>query len=424
MLNKMPTENIFRLSSSLRSRSADESLMIAASLAKSRGISRVVDVTWLDRIGIPVYSSIRPDGIKGSLCVHAGKGFTHAEAKIGAYMEAIEFSFAEPGRNVVNYFLRKPSDILASFQHQIQFADFCPILGQKVCADDDIAVVKGNEIMAGLGDVLVPAELIFHPFFDNPGVKLYGSSTNGLASGNNLAEATVHGLAEIMERHVRAFEVFDDQSVRIEAQTCPPKLEQMMAQIHRAGLQCHLRYSRNCFGLAYFSAYVLEPDEFNPIAVASGFGLHPCAEIAAIRAVAEAVQSRLSHIHGGRDDIIQRVQLGKDLGRDEELAAIRILRRMVASSNGEIPFHAVPSIAIADLSQAIDVLYGALKQANMHHVVQLPLTDSSYPFQVVRILVPGAEMFGRELQRVGPRLIQHVNSLKDNHVDKAAKNGQ
>jgi ribosomal protein S12 methylthiotransferase accessory factor len=79
----MTHDKFTRLSSSLRSRSAEESLVIAESIALSRGVSRVVDTTWLDRIGIPVYSSIRPDGVKGTLCVHAGKGFTHAEAKIG-----------------------------------------------------------------------------------------------------------------------------------------------------------------------------------------------------------------------------------------------------------------------------------------------------------------------------------------------------
>src|ERR1700722_11037488 len=111
-----PVSDTFRLSSSLRSRSAEESVAIAASIAMSRGVSRVVNTTWLDRIGIPVYASIRPDGIKGTVCVQAGKGFTHAEAKIGAYMEGIELSFAAPGRSQVPWSLVYPADIVASFQ--------------------------------------------------------------------------------------------------------------------------------------------------------------------------------------------------------------------------------------------------------------------------------------------------------------------
>lgn len=136
--------NFTQLSSSLRSRSAEASLAIVESIAMSRGVSRVVDTTWLDRIGIPVYSSIRPDGVKGTLCVHAGKGFTHAEAKIGAYMEAIEFSFATPGRNSIDWFVCKPADILESFKGGIHFADFCPKIGHRVRPDDDVAVVAAE----------------------------------------------------------------------------------------------------------------------------------------------------------------------------------------------------------------------------------------------------------------------------------------
>ena len=60
------------------------------------GISRVTDSTRLDRIGIPVFSSIRPSAAEASLCVHAGKGTTTTEARTGALMEAIEFAFSDP----------------------------------------------------------------------------------------------------------------------------------------------------------------------------------------------------------------------------------------------------------------------------------------------------------------------------------------
>jgi ribosomal protein S12 methylthiotransferase accessory factor len=404
----MTTDTFFRLSSSLRSRSAEESLTIAESIAMSRGVSRVVDTTWLDRIGIPVYSSIRPDGIKGTLCVHAGKGFTHAEAKIGAYMEAIEFSFATPGRNITDWSLRKPADVLASFDGHIQFTEFCPRMGRRVQATDDIAVVTGEEIMSGLGSVFVPAELVYHPFFENPGVKLYGTSTNGLASGNTLEEATVHGLAEVMERHVRSFEVLDDCSSLVCLDDAPPKVQAMAAQVKRAGFNCSLRYSENPFGLPYFTGYVLEPDEHNPISVAAGFGLHPIAEIAAVRAVAEAVQSRLSHIHGGRDDIIKRVKLGAEVGREHELDYIRRMRRMALDPQRRTKFCDVTSIEVDGVIEARERLIQGLAQADLHHVVRVTLTEEDYPFQVVKVIVPGAEMYEHEIQRVGPRLLRHV----------------
>jgi ribosomal protein S12 methylthiotransferase accessory factor len=399
-----------RLSSSLRSRTAEESWAIAAPIAAARGISRVVDTTWLDRIGLPVYASIRPDGIEGTLCVHAGKGFTRAEARIGAVMEAIEFSFAPPSRNIVPWRLAKPIDILASFQHRIRFSDFAPIAGRCIDVDDAIAVVTGEEIMSELGNVLVPAELVYHPFLENTGIRLYGTSTNGLASGNTLLEATVHGLAEVMERHVRSFEVINDQSHIVDVDDAPQKIKAMVALIRKAGLTSHLRYSANDFGLAYFTAYVLEPDEYSPISVSSGFGMHPIAEIAAVRALAEAAQGRLSHIHGGRDDIIKRVYMGMQIGRQTEVDLIRTLRAMACNSTRRVDFASIPNFDSNSLEEAQSHLFDGLERAGLRLVVRVVLTEPSYPFQVVKVLVPGAEMYEHELKRVGPRLIEHARN--------------
>ena len=67
--------------------------------ADARENTRVTDITRLDWAGVPVYASIRPEAYPGSLCVNAGKGVTPLEAQVGAYMEAIEYAFAEYGRS-------------------------------------------------------------------------------------------------------------------------------------------------------------------------------------------------------------------------------------------------------------------------------------------------------------------------------------
>src|ERR1035437_5934364 len=372
-----------RLSSSLRSRTAEESLKFAAAIAMSRGISRVVDTTWLDRIGIPVFASIRPDAAVGSLCVHAGKGFTPDEAKIGAFMEGIEFSFAEPGRSVVNWSMAKPLDIPKSFGGNILLPDFGPQFGRRISDADDTAVVEGDELLSRKCKVLVPAELVFHPFHENTGVRLYGTTTNGLASGSTLLEATVHALAEVIERDIRSFEIVDDCSILIDVENAPPQVKAISARIEDTGLRCYLRYSPNAFGLPYFSAYILEPAETNPIAVAAGFGLHPIAEIAAVRALAEAAQSRLTHIHGGRDDTIQRATLALNVRHDVELESVRCLRGMAAESTRTIRFSDVPTFDqnVSSLEEALDCLFEALGRVPLRHVVRVTFTEPSYPFQ-------------------------------------------
>src|SRR4030042_808013 len=54
------------------------------------GITRVADITNLDRIGIPVFSCIRPTAEAGSITVYNGKGATVEESRISAIMEGIE----------------------------------------------------------------------------------------------------------------------------------------------------------------------------------------------------------------------------------------------------------------------------------------------------------------------------------------------
>src|SRR5512136_3493466 len=54
------------------------------------GITRVADITNLDRIGIPVFSCIRPTAEAGAITVYNGKGATVEESRISAIMEGIE----------------------------------------------------------------------------------------------------------------------------------------------------------------------------------------------------------------------------------------------------------------------------------------------------------------------------------------------
>src|SRR5689334_12365620 len=82
--------------SSLRAVPVETTIDAAQQASRLLGITRVTDITRLDRIGIPVFASIRPGAQRGSLCVHAGKGLTLLEAMASAWMEAIEFAMAEP----------------------------------------------------------------------------------------------------------------------------------------------------------------------------------------------------------------------------------------------------------------------------------------------------------------------------------------
>jgi len=405
-LAAIPDLPVFKLSSSLRSRTAEESLVLARPLALERGVSRITDTTRLDRLGLPVYASIRPDAPKDSLNVHAGKGFAHAEAKIGAYMEAIEFSFVEPGRSHVTPHLATPVEILASFDNEIQFTAFCPsqLRQQEVTAEDQLGVVEADEVLSLNQKVLVPAELVFYPYA-GPGMRIYGSTANGLASGNNIEEATVHALAEVMERDVDSFIRRGAASYLVDPRSLPPRLRTMVDRFERAGMQFYLRYTPNEFGLAHFGGFVLEEGDF-PAAMAAGMGFHCNSDIAAVRAISEAAQSRLTTIHGGRDDLVDLQLKFEQLGPENSQALRAHMRRSVSDSTRVIAFNDIPDAQAGTLAAARNALTSGLQRAGLNHVARVVLTEPSCPFQVVRVVVPGAEHHTHDNQRVGPRLLQ------------------
>ena len=73
----------------------EETLRAAEAKLPAAGITRVADITDLDRIGIPVFSSIRPMADRGAISVYNGKGATPTEARVSAMMEGLERYSAE-----------------------------------------------------------------------------------------------------------------------------------------------------------------------------------------------------------------------------------------------------------------------------------------------------------------------------------------
>jgi len=63
-----------------------ETLARIVPLLGAFGVTRLADITRLDRIGIPTYQAIRPSS--RSLSVSQGKGLTPEAAKVSAAMES------------------------------------------------------------------------------------------------------------------------------------------------------------------------------------------------------------------------------------------------------------------------------------------------------------------------------------------------
>ncbi len=397
------------MSSSLRQAPIEQTLLHARSTASRLGITRVTDTTWLDKIGIPVFSSIRPTAKAGSLCVNAGKGLRTEEARVGAYMEAIEFAIAEVGASDVQITSTTPRRLMARVPDKFTFVDLCPRFGVKVDPDGPIASVEAEDAETG-ATVPVPAELVFVPFDEVPGQRIFGSSSNGLCSGNSVLEASVHGLAEVIERDVQAFNFMRDRSEFVYFDEPIPTVDPLIERIQQAGLEVVARCTSNEFELPYFQAFILEKDDDSPIAISCGSGVHPFKEIALVRAVCEAAQSRLSYIHGGRDDLIDRFKFFDRVGRRAELVTVAEFRKRTADRTRYVRYSQVADheASIWSLEAAWQILLDSLHRAGMSQVLRVVFTREAEPLQVLKIVVPKLESFEATLKRTGPRLSKYV----------------
>ncbi|MEU0187476.1 YcaO-like family protein [Streptomyces sp. NPDC006207] len=391
------------MTSSLRDRPLEETLAAAKKAAQTLGITRVTDTTWLDYIGIPVYASIRADSL--TVCVNSGKGARPAEAMVGAYMEAIEFALAEPRNSSLNMKQMSVRELLEQKHARFSMEEFRPRSTKRMSADTLITCVEAEDILTG-DKAWIPAELVFVPFREGPGRSIFGSSTNGLSSGNSIDEATAHGICEIIERDVQSFlHVGALSSHFVELGESDGQVFDLASKVARAGLEYGLRFAGNEYNLPYFEGYVIEKGVGFPL-TAAGYGLHPFKSIAAVRALAEAAQSRLTYIHGGRGDLV-RIH--------EQFPDPKALERAMLESNEHamnrqscVTYSSIEGMELSARTSAelVAGISSILVERGFSHIFRVVLSPPDFPVSVVKTVIPRMEHYnpGDVRTTVGPRL--------------------
>lgn len=399
---------MIRYGSSYREVAIETTLARAQQVAPQLGISRVTEITYLDRIGVPVFVAIRPDAQPGSICVSAGKGMTADEARIGAYMEAIELAWAEYGRTRTPLSTIPSGEVLDGASRPEALLDFCPSWGQVLDRTADMQCVRAADIVTG-ESYLIPAETVFHPLpTELGGVRYFGSGSNGLASGNTVLEATVHALAEVIERDVTSFHNARDASRLVRKDTLPEPISGLLAHLSDQGFELVVRALPNPFGLPCFMAVSF--DRSQPEVTLRGDGCHPVRSIALLRAVTETIQCRLSLIHGGRDDLANVHRPFKSLSPEEKAEAYAAVLGGLLSDPQPIAYTDLPDHAgiVGDLPGCLALLIARLYTVGFPRVLRFVYTPPDYPLQVVRVIVPGLECYSRDTNRIGPRLRRYL----------------
>lgn len=391
------------LSSSVREVAAAESCRRAWPVAQRLGVSRVAETTYLDRIGIPVFAAVRPGA--ELVVVTAGKGQHPDEARAGALMEAVEQAVAEQCAPTTPLRWASPREIAG--EGGVLLGAWCPRPEKPVDVDQALPWITLPSI-TGAANLAVPAELVLTPPPAAAITGLFGSTTTGLASGNSHTEAVLHGLCEVLERDLTSLMSVADTSALIDLATLPPGPAQLYEQIRAAGLGVWLRWVP-AYGGHYMACLIDDPDRAHPLYCNGGFGFHPLPEVAAVRALAEAAQSRLTYIQGSRHDLTDSYAAFASMAAGERDRWREQLLARYSAPAPAAPFPTDrPRTGPTSPYGLLKELLAAVGKAGLGPVGVHTFAPLAKPFHVVRVVVAHAEHFTAHTRRFGPRLAAHA----------------
>lgn len=388
-----------------RTISPDDTLARIGPKAAQFGITRLGNVTGLDRIGIPVTVAIRPNS--RSVSVSQGKGLGLSQALASALMEAIELFHAEepPGRAVEASFLE-----LSGNARVVRPG----LLSGEISLPDGARIrwIEGYDLLAREA-CWVPWDVVHTDYTLATRHSIeqhhFVTGTNGLASGNHLVEAVSSAICELVERDAVA--VWQARNIRersrcyldagsIDDGDCRAILELYEA----AQIQPRLWDVTSDIGIPAFVCDIpaAGDDASSALRRFRGAGCHPDRGVALARALTEAAQIRLTYIAGIRDDLPP-----SDYTETPEQKLGAALLDAASQAGKARSFRDIPGRNTDDV--AIDLRWELerLRAIGIQRVIAVDLTRPEFGIPVVRVVIPGLEWDSNHSNYVaGPRARQ------------------
>ncbi len=371
---------------------------------KKIGVTRIADITNLDRLGIPIFSAIRPSAAKGAISIYSGKGSTDQRARISAIMESFERCLAErPGLNAnVAGNISAPalveSYVTARENHNVLNPKEL-LLPQPYIPQSLMEWVGAYDLM-NKEEIFVSANAVYHPY-DAPGQcqKFFPSNTNGLASGNVLEEAILHGLLEVIERDAISTAQFSRSlGKEIVLTEEDGYLYELAKKFKDAGIELKVWLVPTDTGIPTVIAATDDVKLKDPALLVMGAGSHLKPEIAVARAITEAAQSRVVQIQGAREDT-DREGFIRSVGYDR----MKRLNWFWFEEGEKISLSDIQDLSGKSPAENIDVILEKLKGL-VERVLLIDLSREEVPVPVVRVIIPGFELFTIDRDRKGRRI--------------------
>ena len=398
----------------------EETLHRVSHISKKIGITRISDITYMDKLYIPNYSCVLP-GTEDYIWVYSGKGPTKQHAKVSAIMESIEryssLPTYYPNKLITGTFnkLKRSYNVL----HPDEVVEPLTFDFQNDMLMD---YVEGYDIINKV-NILVPAALALFRFTPNPpSVNPFAfHHTNGLASGNVFEEAVCHALCEVIERdaislaqlrasaipfhilysinnklRIKGYKINsfskeqfkDDNSiypdVLISLEDYNP-ITQLIKKFKKFNIDLIIKDVTTDIKIPTFNVASVEWISHDYGYLAEGHGTHPDKRIALLRAITEVSQTRAANIQGARDDL-RKIKYNHNNTDDKN-------SWQFMSSQKSINFADLITYQNDDILDDINLIIKLFKEIKLNKAIIVNLTNPKIKIPVVRAIVPGLETF-------------------------------
>jgi ribosomal protein S12 methylthiotransferase accessory factor len=397
-----PSETKYSSSGVERSVRPSATIRRARAVLELIGVTKVADVTDLDRVGIPNFMTVRPHDLGPGISYYNGKGTTRADAYAGAMMEAIERHAGE----------RYDGPVIASSHYNLRSEHACvdpleihvPMI-RKYSEHLMLEWVLGFDLMTRR-PTFAPLNCVVAPYSSESGLSLFYTSTNGLASGNTRTEAVCHALCEVIERDAASLAMARadlrpavaailtgigfDRELPAEPGEAPPislrglprRAAALVGKLQRAGLEVQLQNLTSTIGIPTIGCTIVDPQGPALFNTHAGCGTHPDARIALTRALTEAAQSRLTGIQGGREDLPGFVPPAGAPPLETRHSDVQ-----------PIGFDDIASYRHPSVTDDVEFIIERMRQSGFEQIVAVDITRAEVAIPVVRVIVPRAEIW-------------------------------
>lgn len=381
-----------------------ETIEINQDKLKKAGITRIADITDLDRIGLPIYTAIRPTAEEGAISIYGGKGISKDHAKASAMMEGFERYSAE----------RQDSDetIIATPNEIGRYGDYIDPKSlnlpkdfeKKDISDINLEWSKSRDIISG-NEYYIPTNAIFHPYAsDSNAESLFKSNTNGLASGNILDEAILHGMLEVIERDAWSiFELTHKNYAQIDIESIESELIiDIIDKFESEGIKIKLMDFTADIKIPTIAASADDTITKDAGLLTLGMGTHLDPEVAILRALTEVAQSRATQINGAREDTV-RADFAREAGYERMK---RINKYYFKDEEEKISLSDIENKSTSSITKDIEIVKNELTANDIEKILYVDLTRPEIDVSVVRVVIPEMEVYTIDPSRAGYRFLK------------------